>query len=62
MAQTDAGNVVWFDRKGGGEKVRTRMRINSPVSEGVLDVLGGALQSLGIAAITQEAPLFVPSL
>ena len=64
---TDAGNVVnelllvvWFDRKGEGEKVCTRISyftVTRPVSvsaEGLLYVLGGALQSLGIATITQE--------
>ena len=64
---TDAGNVenelllvVWFDREGEGEKVSTRISyftVTRPVSvstEGLLDVLGGALRSLGINAITQE--------
>ena len=64
---TDAGNldnelllVVWCDREGEGECVRTRISyftVTRPASvsaEGLFDVLGGALQSLGISSITRE--------
>ena len=64
---TDKGNVdnelllvVWFDPNGEGEKVRTWISyftVTRPASvsaEGLLDVLAGALQSLGVFAVTQE--------
>ena len=65
---TDAGNidnelllVMWFDKEGKGEKVCTRISyftVTRPASvsaQGLFDTLGGAMKSLGISAITQEA-------
>lgn len=64
---TDKGNidnevilVVWFDPNGGDERVHTRMeyftvvRPHSVTAEGLFEVLAGALQNLGIEAMSAD--------